>query len=237
MSLLALANEILLIIASNLSTRDLINFQVNHRLHSLLTPALTRLMLARKDPLLLWAAHKGRAPLLRRLLANGASLAYVGNRHDWPRKELYQQRTVLHLASECGHVELVKLLITEGADVNNAQHKPQQYASTALHLAAKRGDVAVAEALVDGGAELELKDRSGATALFFSVKGGHEEVVKFLVDRGADVNTTDCAMTTLYQMASTRGFLEIERILLDAGAVPEATDEDQCMLSPCINGV
>lgn len=90
---------------------------------------------------------------------------------------------------------------------------------------------------MDGGAELELKDRSGATALFFAVKGGHEEVVKFLVERGADVNTTDCSMTTLYQMASTRGFLEIERILLDAGAVSEATDEDQCMLSPCINGV
>lgn len=227
MSLLSLANEILLIIASNLSTRDLINFQLNHRLYSLLTPILTRLMLARKDPLLLWAAHKGRAPLLRRLLANGASLAYVGNRHDWPRKELYQQRTVLHLASECGQLELVKLLIAEGADVNNAQHKPQQYASTALHLAAKRGNVAVVQALLDGGADLELKDRSGATALFFAVKGGHVEAVRVLLDRGADINTTDCSMTTLYQVASSRGFPEVEKILLDAGAVWEARDDDQ----------
>ena len=47
---------------------------------------------------------------------------------------------VLHVAAECGHVELSDLLITKGAVVNASDY---QHGLTPLHVAAQAGRQAV----------------------------------------------------------------------------------------------
>ena len=72
-------------------------------------------------------------------------------------------QTSLHVACLHGHFEIVKLLITAGADVNVVN----QFGVTPLHYAAKPNDkhgdqmVNVVKALIEAGADTKAKDQSG----------------------------------------------------------------------------
>jgi hypothetical protein len=95
--------------------------------------------------------------------------------------------TALHEAAEHGHIEMVKLLISRGADVNNNCNW------TPLHMAAARGHLDVVKALLAGGAEIGFRIPSGASALSFAVVNGHIDIVKFLLEKGAQADDKDIA--------------------------------------------
>lgn len=61
-------------------------------------------------------------------------------------------QTSLHIAARLGNVEAVKLLLSNGANVNAATKDDY----TSLHIAAKEGYVDVVTALLDGGASTTL---------------------------------------------------------------------------------
>lgn len=67
----------------------------------------------------------------------------------------------LHIASQNGHFELVKLLVSKGTDVN-AQNQNGQ---TALHMSVEYDYYFQSKYLLDHGADGTLSNSSGATAL------------------------------------------------------------------------
>ena len=58
--------------------------------------------------------------------------------------------TSLHLAAQKGHVDVAKVLVENGADVNAIDG----FGQTTLHLAAFYGHVDVAKVLVENGADV-----------------------------------------------------------------------------------
>ena len=68
--------------------------------------------------------------------------------------------TTLHAASENGHVEVVKILIQAGGNVNTQRSSDGW---TPLHWASSRGHVEVITALLAAGADKTVKDRGGNT--------------------------------------------------------------------------
>jgi ankyrin repeat protein len=88
------------------------------------------------------------------------------------------------LASEKGHVEVVKLLLDRGAEID------KQTFFTALHLASYNGYVEVVKLLLDRGAEID-KQTFGGTALHLASQNGHVEVVRILLQKGAASNIKD----------------------------------------------
>jgi len=74
--------------------------------------------------------------------------------------------TPLHLAMNMGYIDIVKLLLAKGADVNARD----SYSSTPLHYAAKSGRKDIAELLLAKGAEVNAKDRDGQTPLSRAVQ-------------------------------------------------------------------
>lgn len=97
--------------------------------------------------------------------------------------------TPLHLASIDGHTDVVRLLLSGGADVNIAD---RFFLETPLHLASRVGRLEVAALLIDAGANLEAKDSdSKSTPLLLAADQGNTSVVKLLIDRGADVSAKD----------------------------------------------
>lgn len=119
------------------------------------------------------------------------------------RIDLYsagKNHTPLDLAAREGDLEMVELLVDNGANVN--KYKP-------LHHASKNGHLEIVTYLVEHGANLNEPDDivigvDGAnlnepdieigvdalSPLHEAVKGGHFDVVEYLVEQGADINAT-----------------------------------------------
>jgi ankyrin repeat protein len=96
--------------------------------------------------------------------------------------------TPLHLAAEYGHMDVVKLLLANGAEVNARDNE----SDTPLHNAAKNGQKDVVELLLLKGANVNAKNNSyGDTPLHEAAREGHNDVVELLLANGADVNARD----------------------------------------------
>ncbi len=88
-------------------------------------------------------------------------------------------RTPLHLASEQGHTEVVKILIElTPIDVNSKESRTLE---TALHKGARNGHLEVVKALVNhGSANVRAGDSVGLTALHRAFERGHLDIFDFL---------------------------------------------------------
>ena len=82
-------------------------------------------------------------------------------------------------ASLDGHLELAKLLITRGADVNKPGWAP-------LHYAATRGHLAVMNLLLENHAYIDASSPNGTTPLMMAAFYGTPSAVKLLLEAGAD---------------------------------------------------
>jgi len=100
------------------------------------------------------------------------------------RKMLAQVEAArLHHAAADGKIEHVKLLISEGADVNE-----KTTVDTPLHYAVRYGHEDVAKLLIAKGAHLNERNAEGDTPLHYAAKYGHKNVAVLLITKGADVN-------------------------------------------------
>jgi cytohesin len=91
-----------------------------------------------------------------------------------------------HAAASHGHLEIVRLLLERGVDVN-----AQCEGGTALHAAVCTGENNIVEALLAAGANIEAKEnQTSQTALLFALDptNPHIEAARLLISRGANVN-------------------------------------------------
>ena len=134
----------------------------------------------------------------------------------------YQNIIPLQYAAQFGDIELVRILLNAGADVNAPPTDSILLSRhTALQAAAKNGNIELVQILLDAGADINASPSKyvGRTALRAGAENGNIEVVKILLCAGADINTPpgDCGLTAL-QAAAMGGNIELVKILLDAGA-------------------
>lgn len=122
-----------------------------------------------------WAAYRGDAAEVKRLLAAGAK-ANEANTYGV---------TALALAAETGNTDILKLLLAAGADVES----PTGDGQTALMSVARTGNVEAARLLIKHGAKVNTAEHfGGQTALMWAAARRHPEMVKLLLARGADAN-------------------------------------------------
>jgi ankyrin repeat protein len=122
-----------------------------------------------------WAAYRGDAAEVKRLIAAGAKV---------DEANAYGV-TALALAAETGHTEVIRALLAAGADVES----PIGDGQTALMSVARTGNVEAAQLLLRRGANVNAAERfGGQTALMWAAARRQPAMVKLLVARGADVN-------------------------------------------------
>jgi ankyrin repeat protein len=158
------------------------------------------------------------------LLQNGAD-ANLTQRVD--------KRMPLHQAVEEINLELVKLLVECGADVN-AQ---DAYKNTALHQLARRRDrtsESCAQYMLQNNAEPNARDEKGRTPLLEAAERGHLGMVKILIEQGADVSSADDNQNTALHLAAGRGHLTVVQYLVNCGADVNAENSDSRTPLDCI---
>ncbi|GFY68105.1 ankyrin-3 [Trichonephila inaurata madagascariensis] len=123
--------------------------------------------------------------------------------------------TPLHVAADNGHLEVVKILIRSGADVNARTVSD----STPLHSAVQSGDEEIVECLLRHGAEVNASMLNLSLPLSHAAEEGRVTIAKLLLRYGAVVDLdTDLGQTPL-QFAAQNGHFDFVKLLLERGAI------------------
>lgn len=122
--------------------------------------------------------------------------------------------TALHWGAFNGDLEMVKLLVQKGADIN---HKTDQGIST-LSISVQQGHLEVIRYLIEQGADIHAKNEDGYTAFHWSVEGGHIDVVKYFVEQGTDIGLQGINGNTPLHFSAEKGYLDCLKYLCEQGA-------------------
>jgi ankyrin repeat protein len=141
-------------------------------------------------------------------------------------------RTPLHIASRCGHVDIMRWLLDHGANENALD---EGYTSP-LHLAVIGMRLEAVRVLLDHNADPNLQNGDG-TPLHWAIFDDHlsmgkesnvdVNIVRLLLEHGADVTILDYLLhSTALHQASSGGWLEVVRLLLSYGAKVDEKDRE-----------
>src|SRR5688572_6585463 len=95
--------------------------------------------------------------------------------------------TALHWAVYRKDVELVEMLLDEGANPNIRN----DYGASPMTVASEHGNYPIMKALVDAGGDIESANSEGQTLLMAVARTGNIETAKLLLDKGANVNASE----------------------------------------------
>ena len=156
------------------------------------------------EPAPVAACRAGDLGCLEREIQKDSSIVY----RDYLSGKTGNTVSLLVIAVAGRHVELTRLLIDKGADVNYALKD----GSTTLLYAAQRGLLEIARLLIDNGADVNQATNNGATPLYYAAQEGHREIVKLLLANDADPNK-QCKMLSMGRFSITRSSLFAARFM------------------------
>ena len=129
-------------------------------------------------------AHK---EIVELIISNGADINTDTGLHrlavayaysDWSEEEQKQEKV-----RRSEKIEIAKLLISKGVDVNRKNH-----GDNALHIAAQSGHKEMAEQLIEAGVNIDESNNGNQTPLHKAAFEGRDEIVNMLIQKGAKVN-------------------------------------------------
>jgi len=195
------------------------------------------------DALLLKACRNGDVKLAADSLARGANANTKTSLMDRP-----PSFSPLMFAAQAGNLDLIKLLVEHGAEVNAGALSgapPLQFAcmdgkietvnyliehgasltnaTASLCWAAWRGYSNIVVLLVEKGVPIDQSAGEVGTPLQRALQGGFVNIAAFLVKHGADIKKPEGGSTPLHN-AVRFGSLEAVKFCLDAGADVNAKD-------------
>lgn len=128
-------------------------------------------------------------------------------------------------AVEGGHVRWLKLLLSDGRDVNS----PTFDGLTALEVAVAKGYTEVVEMLLNHHAVVNTPSNEKHQPLQIAIEKGYTEIAKLLLANKADVHSWVGSRTALLA-AVDAGDFDIVKLLLDNGADSNAAEKECTVL-------
>lgn len=180
------------------------------------------------------AAALGLVDVMRKLLDHGADVNISGNRHGttplmiatiWRQQEARKlllacnpnihthgvYGTSLQLGSWRGDLDLVKIMLSQGAHVNASG---QGWYGHCLQAAAIRVEETTARFLIAHGADVNMRGGRFGSVLQAACIGCSEKFIRFLIRKKADVNAQGGRYETALQAAAATGRVGVVQILL-----------------------
>ncbi|XP_060566035.1 palmitoyltransferase ZDHHC17-like [Ruditapes philippinarum] len=161
--------------------------------------------------LLHWAAINNRVDIVRYFMSKKAIVDRFGGDLN---------STPLHWATRQGHLPMVVLLLSYGADPSLRDGE----GCSCIHLASQFGHTSIVAYLIAKGQDVDMLDKNGMTALMWASYRvfGHDPA-RLLLTFGAAVNKSDkFQQNTPLHWACTTGNNVVAKLLLDKGAELDA---------------
>ncbi|MHC4542315.1 MAG: ankyrin repeat domain-containing protein [Planctomycetota bacterium] len=148
---------------------------------------IDRVQQAKKNRSLFEAIRKGDVEQVRQLIAEGADIDAKWGDTSTTEKEDIADDTPLYYAVDANNMDLVKLLVEAGADVNAGSWPP-------LFGAVDKNNTAIAEYLIDHGANINVYPLGGSLEGWgplqeTAVINNSIEMAKLLIAKGGDINS------------------------------------------------
>lgn len=119
--------------------------------------------------------------------------------------------TPLGLATHFGNEDVVRFLLSKGADINiQSQNGYNVYP---LHTAVGSGFENIAKMLVEAGAEVNVFQSSRTSPLHLASQNGNIELIILLLEHGASVEIKNDMGQTASDLAAEKGYSDIADIL------------------------
>jgi len=157
---------------------------------------------------LLVAAVRGQVEVLRSVITDDASRAYLSDGRG---------RNLLMYACANGQIAVVELLLRAGVDPHG---NLQASCGTPLHAASERGQVAVIRALLAADVDPHAAAYALGTPLLCAARYARQEAVAVLLDAGALMTVYDRRGYAPIHYAAEQGNLPLVELLLKQGADP-----------------
>ena len=115
--------------------------------------------------------------------------------------------TPLMEAASGGYIEVGRVLLDKGADVNASPVPTSR--DTALTIAADKGHYRFVELLLTRGAQADARNKKGNSSLWLAANGGHLDVVQLLYSAGADIDSQDNRKVSCLMAAFRKGHSKV----------------------------
>lgn len=138
----------------------------------------------------------------------GGMLEIIQYLDDYGINHKYDDKTALIIASIIGHTDVIKLLISRGADLDITT----KVGSTALSFASNLLHSDIVELLINAGANPNIQDEDGKTALMKSILYVDYKVIKLLLN--SDLNIKNKEGDTALIMLCNDLFMEDSLVVL-----------------------
>jgi ankyrin repeat protein len=145
------------------------------------------------------ASYHGNEHLVEYLLDQGAQTDAQNN----------DGRIPLHLASQRGHVNVMKLLLNRGRTKTE-----DNWGLTPLHRAAYKGQKEAVQVLLEAGFDPNSRNNHHSTPLHSAARGGHNDVIDLLIEKNADIKAVNIYKKTCLHEAATKGCTDTVRHLV-----------------------
>ncbi len=128
-------------------------------------------------------------------------------------------QNVLHVACERGNMDILRILLDYGADIDMISWK---WRDTPLHRACVFGHIPIVAELIQRKANLNARSSNlWMTPMEDAISFGHFECCKLLMQAGVQINEINqYSGYTPLMLACVKGHLEIVNFFLNAGADP-----------------
>lgn len=126
-------------------------------------------------------------------------------------------------AVSAGHEPVVRMLLSLGANVNQATAQGR----TSIHYAASKGRTEILRLLLQAGAKVDVVDCTGSQPLHRAAATGHLDTIRCLVEEGkASVDPRDTSQSSPLLLAAISGHQACCIYLAGKGADVEAEDAE-----------
>ena len=143
------------------------------------------------------ACKQGKAEIVETFLESGQDV-HVGFSNSWGLLDL----SAIHVAAEYGHVQVVEILLSYGADKEMLSGGSLR--TRPLHVAVRAGQVAMVRYLLDNGTSVAAVDGNGAQAIHVAAECGSKVILSLLLGRGVTIGSKRADGAQPLHLASQR---------------------------------